>query len=116
MVNKNGDIHLGMLPFITPFELVNETIDGKEVTSLVYEDVNENHNTIWPVMAYEICNNTNDFEKDNVVAYASGHEVDISKEFQLVFWNNDKVIFYPWILTIQQCLSLIHISEPTRPY
>ena len=44
-------------------------------------------------MAYEICNNTNNFEKDNVVVYASGHEVDISKEFQLVFWNNDKVIF-----------------------
>ena len=93
MVNKNGAIHLGMLPFITPFELVNETIDGKEVTSLVYEDVNVNHNTIRPVMAYEICNNTNDFENDNVVPYASGHEVDISKEFQLVFWNNDKVIF-----------------------
>ena len=37
MVNKNGEIHLGMLPFITPFKLVNETIDGKEVTSLVYE-------------------------------------------------------------------------------
>ena len=24
MVNKNGAIHLGMLPFITPFELVKE--------------------------------------------------------------------------------------------
>ena len=95
MVNKNGEIYLGMLPFTTPFEVVNETIDGKEVTSLVYEDVNVNHNTIRPVMAYEICNNTNDFEKDNVVAYASGHEGDISKEFQLFFWNNDKVIFYP---------------------
>ena len=93
MVNKNGEIHLGMLPFITPFELVNETIDGKEVTSLVYEDVNVNHNTIRPVMAYEICNNTNDFDQDNAVAYASGDEVDISKEFQLVFWNNDKVMF-----------------------
>ena len=34
MVNKNGAIHLGMLPFITPFEVVNETIDGKIVTSL----------------------------------------------------------------------------------
>ena len=44
-------------------------------------------------MAYEICNNTNDFENDNIVPYASGYEVDISKEFQLVFWNNDKVIF-----------------------
>ena len=58
MVNKSGEIHLGMLPFITPFELVNETIDGKEVTFLVYEDVNVNDNTIRPVMAYEICNNT----------------------------------------------------------
>ena len=46
MVNKNGAIHLGMLPFITPLELVKETIDGEEVTSLVYEDVNVNHNTI----------------------------------------------------------------------
>ena len=92
-VNKNGAIHLGMLPFITPFELVNEIIDGECVTSLKYEDVNVNHNTIRPVMAYEICNNTNDFENENVVPYASGHEVDISKEFQLVFWNNNKVIF-----------------------
>ena len=80
-----------MLPFITPFELVKDKFDREEVTSLKYEDVNVNHNTIWPVMAYEICNNTNDFENDNVVPYASGHEVDISKEFQLVFWNNDKV-------------------------
>ena len=95
MVNKNGAIHLGMLLFITPFELVNGEIDGEGVTSLQYEDVNVNHNTIRPVMAYEICNNTNDFEKDNVVAYASGHEVDISKEFQLVFWNNKKVMFDP---------------------
>ena len=83
-----------MLPFITPFEVVKETIDGEKVTSLVYEDVNVNHNTIRPVMAYEICNNTNDFENDNVVPYASGHEVDISKEFQLVFWNNDTVTFF----------------------
>ena len=68
-----------MLPFITPFEVVKETIDREEVTSLVYEDVNVNHNTIRPVMAYEICNNTNNFQKDNVVAYTLGHEVDISK-------------------------------------
>ena len=95
MVNKNGELHLGMLPFITPFELVNEKIDGKEVTSLVYQDVNVNHNTVTPSGAYEICNNTNDFAEDNVIDYSSGHEVDISKEFQLVFWNNDKVIFYP---------------------
>ena len=92
MVNKNGELHLGMLPFITPFELVNEKIDGKEVTSLVYQDVNVNHNTLTPYWAYEICNNTNDFAEDNVIDYSSGHEVDISKEFQLVFWNNDKVI------------------------
>ena len=39
-VNKNGAIHLGMLPFITPFELVDEMINGKKVTSLVYMDVN----------------------------------------------------------------------------
>ena len=93
MVNKNGAIHLGMLPFITPFKLVNETIDGEGVTSLQYKDVNVNHNTIRPVMAYEICNNTDDFENDNIVPYAFVHEVDISKEFQLVFWNNNKVIF-----------------------
>ena len=49
---KNGEIHLGMLPFITPFELVKETIDKEEVTSLKYEDVNVNHNTIRPLMAY----------------------------------------------------------------
>ena len=58
---------------------------------LVYEGVNVNHNTIWPAMAYEICNNTDDYEANNVVQHSSGHEVDISKEFQLVFWNNDKV-------------------------
>ena len=94
-VNKNGAIHLGMLPFITSFELVEETIDREKVTSLKYEDVNVNHNTIRPVMAYEICINTNDFENDNIVQYASGHEVNISKEFQLVFLNNNKVIFEP---------------------
>jgi len=93
IVNKNGELHLGMLPFITPFELVFEKIDGKEVTSLVYQDVNVNHNTLTSYWAYEICNNTNDFAEDNVIDYSSGHEVDISKEFQLVFWNNDKVIF-----------------------
>ena len=82
-----------MLPFITPFEPVLETINGKKVWSLVYEDVNVNHNTIRPAMAYEICNNTDDFKDDNVVVHSSGHEVDISKEFQLVFWNYDKVNF-----------------------
>ena len=46
MVNKNGKIHIRMLAFITPFELVDEIINGKKVTSLVYEDVNVNHNTI----------------------------------------------------------------------
>ena len=94
-VKKDGKIHLGMLAFVTPFEPVHETIDGKEVWSLVYEDVNVNHNTIKPWMAYEICNNTDDFENNNVVVHSSGHEVDISKEFQLVFWNNDKVNFFP---------------------
>ena len=93
-VNKNGEIHLRMLPFITPFELVDEKVNGQMVTSVVYEDVNVNHNTIRPAMAYEICNNTDDYEKDNVVQHSSGHEVDISKEFQLVFWNNDKVISF----------------------
>ena len=80
-----------MLPFITPFELVDGTVNGEEVTSLVYEDVNVNHNTIRPAMAYEIFNNTDDYEDHNVVPHSSGHEVDISKEFQLVFWNHDKV-------------------------
>ena len=66
----------------------------EKLTSLVYEDVNDNHNTCRLAMAYEICNNTNDYEKDNVVPHSSGHEVDISKEFQLVFWNNNKVISF----------------------
>ena len=90
-VKKNGEIHLGMLPFITPFALLDENVDGQQITSLIYEDVNVNHNTIRPAMAYEICNNTDDYEANNVVQHSSGHEVDISKEFQLVFWNNDKV-------------------------
>ena len=83
-----------MLPFITPFELLDEEVNGQQVTSLVYEDVNVNHNTIRPAMAYEIDNNTDDYEANNVVPHSSGHEVDISKEFQLVFWNNDKVNFF----------------------
>ena len=90
-----------MLPFITPFELVTEKIGGREVTSLVYEDVNVNHNTIRPATVYEICNNTDSFEADNVVAYSSGHEVDNSKEFQLVFSNHDKVTFI--IHDFRQC-------------
>ena len=84
-VKKNGEIHLGMLPFITPFALLDEKVNGQQITSLIYEDVNVNHNTIRPAMAYEICNNTDDYEANNVVLHSSGHEVDISKEFQLVF-------------------------------
>ena len=53
----------------------------EKVTSLVYEDVNVNHNTIRPAMVYEICNSTNDYEDNNVVKHSSSHEVDIGKEF-----------------------------------
>ena len=95
-----------MLPFITPFELVDEKVNGQQVTSLVYEDVNVNHNTIRPAMAYEICNNTDDYEVNNVVLHSSGHEVNISKEFQLGFWNNDKVNLFSMI-SINATIPLI---------
>ena len=57
-VKKTDEIQFGMLPFITPFEPLLKTINGKEVRSLVDEDVNVNHSTIRLAMAYEICNNT----------------------------------------------------------
>ena len=70
-----------MLPFITPFELVNEKVNGEQVTSLVYEDVNVNHNTIRPAMASEICNNTDDYEVNNAVPHSSGRELILAKRF-----------------------------------
>ena len=88
---KDGRIHLAMLPFLTPFEVLEKTCNGKQMWSLQYQDVNVNHNTCKPWMAYQICNNTDHNFKDNVIPFASGHEVDISKEFQLMFWNHEKV-------------------------
>ena len=88
---KDGRIHLGMLAFVTPFRPIEETFNGEKVWSLVYEDVNVNHNKLNPFMSYEICNHTETLAVNNQANHATGHKVDLSKEIQLVFWNHNKV-------------------------
>ena len=37
---KDGRIHLAMLPFLTPFEVLEKTCNGKQMWSLQYQDAN----------------------------------------------------------------------------
>ena len=80
-----------MLAFVTPFEFTKENINGINMLSLEYEDVDVNHNTCNPFTSYEICNNTENVTENNPVNHAAGHEVNFSKEIQLVFWHHNKV-------------------------
>ena len=81
---------------------------AKRESSLVWGDVIVNQNIIRLAIAYEICNKTEDFWTNNVVVYSSGHETDISKQFQLIFWNNDKRMFS--MTSINTSIQLSYLS------
>ena len=102
MQTKNGKVHFGMLGFLYPFGIIEEeTSDGVTETALKFETIDVNHNTCNTFRIMEIANNTENEGELNPVDYASGHEVDMSKEFQLVFWQSKKVSSHAYHLRMQ---------------